>query len=79
MAHLPCYDALVGYLDSSDKQALRVVSRAFIPPNPLSMQEQLMAMTLRANSTQQRLVMEQYNLEILWDRWQKRHEPNEFD
>ena len=55
MAQLPLPDILATFLSRCDKKSLRCVSRAIVD-DPRSLQEQLLAMTRRANRTQDRLV-----------------------
>jgi hypothetical protein len=49
-------DFVRSYLSRRDAKALLFVSRSACPENPLSLQEQLLAMTLRANALKLRLV-----------------------
>ena len=56
MAQLPLPEILSTYLSRRDTKALLFVSRSACPENPLSLQEQLLVMTRRANALRLQLV-----------------------
>jgi hypothetical protein len=74
MALLPFPEGISQFLVRQEKKALLVVSRSFVPQSPFSLQERLLAMTLRANATMRRLDEERGCMEAMQEAFQAERE-----